>query len=240
MPDRPCAEEAGVSLRGAGHGVRPAPPARRPIAAGSASAVPPHRRRTRARQDPAARPPSHGGERHRLTPPPSCPARAGAARPARRNPSPRPPCSRRQRVPLLLRRLRLTLVPTPELRIPPHHASKESYGTPTPPRPFRSARAPPGRPASSLRRRSQSLPAALFAANRNSTAGRGGSANQEAGRGAVARQAGGRDQAVARGRSSGGGRAVTAGEPCRCRPHPTPILPASLLYPARSPPPGPW
>lgn len=73
-------------------------------------------------------------------------------------------------------------------------------------------------------------------------AGRGGPANQEAGRGAVARQAGGRDQAVARGRSSGGRPsvcAVSAGAPSPCRPHPTRILPASLLYPARSPPPGP-
>lgn len=172
MPDRPCAEEAGVSLRGAGHRARPAPPARRPIAAGSASALPPHWRRTRARQDPAARSPSHGGERHRLTPPPSCPVRAGAARPARRNPSPRPPCSRRKRVALL--RCRLTLVPSPDRRILPHHAPKESCGPPTPPRPFRSTRAPPGRPASSLCRCSQSRPAARFAANRNSTAGRGG------------------------------------------------------------------
>lgn len=68
-----------MSLRGAGHRARPAPPARRPIAAGSASALPPHWRRTRARQDPTARTPSHGGERHRLTPPPPGSARLGPA-----------------------------------------------------------------------------------------------------------------------------------------------------------------
>lgn len=73
-----------MSLRGAGHRARPAPPARRPIAAGSAPALHPHWWRTRARQDPAARSPSHGGERHRLTPP-HPPARPGLARPGRRD-----------------------------------------------------------------------------------------------------------------------------------------------------------
>ncbi|XP_063263347.1 CLK4-associating serine/arginine rich protein-like [Prinia subflava] len=131
-----------------------------------------------------------------------------------------------------------------ERRIPPHHAPKESCGPPTPPRPFRSARAPPGRPASSLRRRSQSLPAARFAANRKSPAGRGGSANQEAGRGAVARQAGGRDQAVARGRSRRGARGTlrprrhggdTEAMPPAAHADPSRISPLSRPLPASGP-----
>lgn len=223
-----------MSLRGAGHRSRPAPLARRPIAAGSASALPPHWRRTRARQDPRLPLPLTAKNVTDSPPPPS---RPGPVRPARRNPSPRPPCSRPQRVPLL-RRPRPTLVPTTDRRIPPHHAPKESCGPPTPPRPFRSARAPPGRPASSFRRRSQSLP--LFSPQPIGIR-RPAGAGRRIRRPGAGRLLGRRAQAVARGRWSGvrarapSARAGTAGAPARGRPQSTRIPSVSHPLPASGP-----
>lgn len=161
---------------------------RRRVRTGSAS---PLAERTR----PSGAPSSSRRRAALLHAPPPSPGRAGPV-PTRRAASPRPARSRQLRVPLLRLFRPLTGSP-PRRRIPSHSAPGDSRRPPpTPPRPFPTVRAPPCPQATPpthrlpfrLRRRGQSLPVLPFAANRNSTSGRGGPANQEAGRGAVARR----------------------------------------------------